>query len=117
MPRFRDVGQKAEDCAGDYLAALGYTVIARNYRAARSEIDLIAMDGDVLVFVEVRSRRAACWESPEESVDAGKQRRLWEAAETYMAKVAQREMPCRFDVIAIRDGEVRHYVDAFRPTS
>ncbi|MCH8275155.1 MAG: YraN family protein [Armatimonadetes bacterium] len=115
MPEFHKIGAEAEKRAADYLIEQGYTVIVRNFRGGGSEIDLIAMDGDTVVFVEVRSRRSSAWAGPEESVDEAKQRRLWKTAEFYLAEIAGKEMPARFDVIAIEGETVRHHMDAFRP--
>ena len=115
MPEFHRIGAEAEKRAADFLIGQGYTIVRRNFRGGGSEIDIIAMDGDIVVFVEVRSRRSGAWAGPEESVDEAKQRRLWKTAEFYLAEVAEKEMPARFDVVAIEGETVRHHKDAFRP--
>jgi putative endonuclease len=95
---------------------LGYTIVTRNYVApGLSEIDIVAMHGDVVVFVEVKERKSRSLVGPEESVSLRKQRRLWDAANYYLGNVVEREMDARFDVIAFDGDEVRHHVDAFRP--
>lgn len=108
------IGRRAEERALKYLAEKGYTIIERNFRGGGGEIDLVALDGDVVVFVEVRYRRVGSWETPEESISLRKQSRLWNAAEYFLAEVIGEAKPARFDVIAIRGEDIRHYRDAFR---
>lgn len=95
-------GRAAEDLAEAHLAGQGLHILARNYRVAGGEIDLIARHGAELVFVEVRSRRSAAFGSAAESVTPSKRRRLLLAAQHYLATLGQRTPPpCRFDVISI----------------
>jgi len=95
-------GRAAEDLAAAHLAGQGLHILARNYRVAGGEIDLIARHGAELVFVEVRSRRSAAFGSAAESVTPSKRRRLLLAAQHYLATLGQRTPPpCRFDVISI----------------
>jgi putative endonuclease len=115
MPHPRRIGAEAEERAARHLLENGYVLVKRNYVGCDSEIDLIALDGDCLVFVEVRYRRRGAWESPEESVSISKQRRLWKAAEQYLAEVVGKEISARFDVIALTENDLRHHKDAFRP--
>lgn len=116
MPRSGRLGAGAEDRAADYFREIGYTIVTRNYVAPGiSEIDLIAMDGEVLVFIEVKARKSRSLVGPEESVSIGKQRRLWEAANHYLGNVVEKEVDARFDVLAIDGDVLRHHVDAFRP--
>jgi putative endonuclease len=97
---------------------MGLTIVERNFRTPGGEIDVVARKGDVLVFVEVRSREDAGFGTPEESVTPAKRRRIVAAARRYLSKVPSsiwRE--ARFDVIAIEgsgDAAVlRHYPAAF----
>ena len=116
MPRSRRLGARAEDIAADFLRSLGYTIVTRNYVApGLSEIDIVAMDGDICVFVEVKERRFGSLVGPEESVSLSKQRRLWSAANHYLGNVVEDEVDARFDVIAFDGKQVRHHIDAFRP--
>ncbi len=95
-------GRAAEDLAAAHLAGQGLHILARNYRVAGGEIDLIARHGAELVFVEVRSRRSAAFGSAAESVTPSKRRRLLLAAQHYLLGLGQRTPPpCRFDVISI----------------
>jgi putative endonuclease len=88
--------------AAAHLAGKGLHILARNYRVAGGEIDLIARHGPELVFVEVRSRRSAAFGSAAESVTPAKRRRLLLAAQHYLLGLGQREPPpCRFDIVSI----------------
>lgn len=93
-------GVDAEALAGRFLEAHGLTVLARNFRTRRGEIDLVARDGDTLVFVEVRLRRSAAFGGAAESITATKRARLVAAAQVYL--LGQRgDPPCRFDAILL----------------
>jgi putative endonuclease len=97
-------GRDGEQLAADHLAREGYRVLERNTRVGRAEIDIVAMDGDVLCFVEVRSRHAHS--AALESVDARKQARVAKAASRFLAvhasETAADELPsCRFDVVVV----------------
>jgi putative endonuclease len=95
-------GQLGEELACRHLTARGYRILARNLRCGRHEIDILAMDGDTLCFVEVRLRTAAAHGSGADSVDIAKQRRIVAAAVAALARFA---MPphraARFDVVSI----------------
>ncbi len=88
-------GRLAEAAAGDYLAARGYRVVGRNLRRGRGELDLVAWDGGILVFVEVRGRAPGACALPEETVDPRKRARLVSAAEANLAGL-DAAPPCRF---------------------
>ena len=93
-------GAAAEALAAGYLAARGLTIVQRNYRCRGGEIDLIARDREVLVFVEVRLRRNRAFGTAAESITAAKRRRLRLAARHYLARLG-REPPCRFDAVLL----------------
>jgi putative endonuclease len=93
-------GGDAEDSAADFLARHGLQVIARNYRTRLGEIDLIARDRHVLVFVEVRLRRNARYGGALESITARKRRRIAAAAHQYLMRFG-RLPACRFDVVCL----------------
>ncbi|HEX2709944.1 MAG TPA: YraN family protein [Candidatus Deferrimicrobium sp.] len=114
----RTQGDAAEDRACRHLDRSGFTIVERNFRTRGGEIDIIARKGDVLVFVEVRSREVPDFGTPEESVTPGKRRRIVGAARQYLSKVPPSSWrEARFDVIAIEgsgDAAVlRHYPAAF----
>jgi putative endonuclease len=110
----RDVGLDAESRAERELCRLGYRILDRNYRAKRGELDLIAEDGDVLCFVEVRSRSRTDLGRPEETVDREKRGRIARAAEQWLVAHDAGQRLCRFDVVAIDEAGVTLFKDAFR---
>jgi putative endonuclease len=93
-------GAAAEGLAASFLVARGLVIIQRNYRCRGGEIDLIARDGETLVFVEVRLRRNRAFGTAAESITAAKRRRLRLAARHYLARLG-REPPCRFDAVLL----------------
>jgi putative endonuclease len=96
----KKAGIDAEALAGRFLEAQGLTILERNYRVRRGEIDLIARDGATLVFVEVRLRSSARFGGAAESITAAKRARLVAAAQVYL--LGQRgDPPCRFDAILL----------------
>lgn len=95
------LGKRGEQIAGRYLRRSGYLIIARNYRAAGAEVDLIAVEDQTLVFVEVKARTGTALGSPEEAVDERKQERIRRAAQVYAIQHRVLEAPMRFDVVAI----------------
>lgn len=113
MPNLRRIGAEAEDRAADFLLGLGYTIVTRRFKSSRGEIDIIALDGKTLVFVEVKFRNNPN-SLPEEAVDEKKIKHFAKAAEEYVYKSEMQECPMRFDMIAVTPSELRHHVDAFR---
>ncbi len=107
------LGRSGEDRAAKHLAKLGYRVLERNYRTRQGEIDLIALDGDTVVFVEVKTRTSDAYGAPELAVDQRKQGRMVKAALGYLRQKKLHQMACRFDVVAIR-GEDDPQVDVIR---
>lgn len=107
------VGAAMERLAEAFLIRQGLRFVARNQRCRYGEIDLILRDAAVLVFVEVRFRRATRFGSPAETVDSHKQRRLIAAARYYLQRHPS-TLPCRFDVVAITDqNQIRWIKQAF----
>lgn len=115
-PRLR-LGALGEDAAVALLRSGGYRIVARNHRCPRGEIDVIAEKGDLLVFVEVRTRATSAFGGPEETVGARKQRRVIAAARDYLARRRGPAKAARFDVIAVIDGprgpSLTHFENAF----
>ena len=97
-------GDRGEERAARFLQARGLRIVARNYRTRQGEIDLVAMDGAVLVFVEVRMRASAGFGDGAESVDHRKRRRIEAAARHYLMRLG-REPACRFDVVSLERDE------------
>jgi putative endonuclease len=110
------LGRWGEDAAARYLTERGYKVIARNVRTEFGEIDLIAKQGDQLVFVEVKARSGSQFGQPEEAVTQTKQEHLVNAAESYLQTNPHAE-DWRVDVLAIRRNasgklEIVHFENA-----
>ena len=107
-------GAVAERDAAQLLIAAGYEIIERNFRCKAGELDLIARDDGVLVFVEVRSRSDDEHGHAAEMVRRRKQRRVVRVARCYLATATPAFERCRFDVVAITGDEVELLKDAFR---
>lgn len=98
----QQAGREAEAYALQYLQQQGLQLIEQNWLCKRGELDLVMLDGDTVVFVEVRYRRHAGWGGAVESVDFRKQEKLVTAAQLFLQQVPDwADHPCRFDVIAI----------------
>ncbi len=100
------LGEQKEELAAHFVTDLGYTIITRNYKIKGGEIDIVAMDGSILVFLEVRYRHNT---NPEESVAVKKTKSVVFAAQEYMRRAEQTSLPFRIDLIAIQEEEIRHY--------
>jgi putative endonuclease len=112
VPNLRRVGRAAEDRAAEFLLAKGFTLVTRRFKGRRGEIDLVCMDGDCLVFVEVRERRAPGY-VPEETIGDRKAAMMRLSAAEYIDKMGLGEPFCRFDVVAMDASGIRHHEDVF----
>ena len=92
-------GRKSEILGIDYLRSLGFRVVASDYRTRQGEVDIIAWEEDVLVFIEVKALKSSA--PPEDAVGFRKRQRIIRAAQTYISKRRLHEKPCRFDILAI----------------
>jgi putative endonuclease len=108
------LGRRGERAAEKYLRRNGYRIVKRNFRAAGAEIDLVAMDGEVLVFVEVKTRRGLDAGAPEEAVDERKQRQIRRAAEIFATRYREDEIEMRFDIVAIDASGERLEIELLR---
>jgi putative endonuclease len=108
--RQQEKGDDAEARAVAALAARGLVIVSRNARVGRGELDVVARDGDVVVFVEVRRRRTRV--DALESITTRKRRTLVATATRWLAAHAP-EARARFDVVVVVDARVEHIVDAF----
>jgi putative endonuclease len=110
------LGRRGEREAERYLRRKGIRTLVRGYRTPWGEIDLVARDGETLVFVEVKTRQQG---EPAEAVDLEKQRRLTLAALRFLKEYGLLEQRCRFDVVALvwpdgqRTPEIEHFPNAF----
>lgn len=110
----RKAGSAAEDLAAQFLQQEGYTIITRRYNARRGEIDLIALEGEVLAFVEVKST-VRTERAPEEAIGDRKRERLFAAAEEYLAGYEGPERPVRYDVVTVTPTGIQLHREAFWP--
>ena len=111
-------GRRGEDLAHRYLQAHRHIVIARNYRTrgGTAEVDLIARDGETLVFVEVKTRGTDRFGAPEEAVDTEKRRRILRGAAHYLVHAGAEDSRIRFDIVTVLFGSqerIEHIRDAF----
>jgi putative endonuclease len=95
------LGRGAEDAAANHLTRAGFRVLERNVRLAHGEIDLVCRDGDAVVFVEVKCRRATWGDPPAAAVSWHKQRRLTRLAQHYLKWRRLGDVRCRFDVVSV----------------
>jgi putative endonuclease len=113
----RKWGKAGEELAAHFLEQSGLKILERNFRFERGEIDLIAEEGEELVFIEVKARRSNTFGAPEDAVTEKKQEQIQAVAEGYLFEHEIDNRPCRFDIVAIdyQNGkaEIRHIRDAF----
>ena len=95
------LGIVGENLAARELASRGYAILERRYRTEYGEIDIVARDGDTLVFVEVRARASAEFGTAAESITDAKKRRVARMAVDYIARHHVADTECRFDVVAV----------------
>ncbi|MCS6922741.1 MAG: YraN family protein [Fimbriimonadales bacterium] len=119
MSRVR-LARRGEEQAAQYLQAQGYVILARNWRTREGELDIVALDGDALAFIEVKTRRTLAYGAAEESIDPRKQAQLARLAQRFIdtnPDLTFRE--CRFDVVivdmTVLPAQIRHYRNAFEP--
>ena len=108
------IGARAEDGAAAALHGAGYRIVERNYRCKAGELDIIAREGDVLAFVEVRSRVDGDHGHAAEMVSFAKRRQVARIAAYYLAVKRPEIERVRFDVVAITGGEIEIIKDAWR---
>ena len=112
MSKSHEFGREAEQQGVEFLLGLGYTIVTRRFRSRRGEIDLVALDGDLLVFVEVKARRSQD-RRPEESLSTQKLNALTRAAHAYLDYIEEPDRGFRLDLIAIDREGLRHHLDLF----
>lgn len=94
-------GRECEDLAAAYLAGLGYEILARNFRGAGGELDIVCQKGGVIYFVEVKARRRGAMVSPAEAVTPDKKRRLLSCAEYWLYLHGQSGASCSFLLLTV----------------
>jgi putative endonuclease len=107
-----ELGREGEEQAAQFLERRGLRILERGWRSPLGQIDLIARDGDTIVFIEVKTRSTGDFGLPEEAVTDKQRRRIVRAALAYLKRLPGHP-PARFDVVAIDDAGPRHYKDAF----
>jgi putative endonuclease len=121
LDRRLPLGRRGENAAARYLRRLGYVIVARGDRGLIGEIDLVAVDGRTLVFIEVKTRTSQDAGHPADAVDEKKQRRLTRLALSYMKRHDLLENSARFDVVAVTWPDkgsrpvIEHFQNAFEP--
>ncbi len=118
MSSHNATGKKGEALAKEYLEDLGYKILELNFKYEKAEIDIIALHKDVIVFIEVKTRRSENYGFPEEAVNRNKQNNLHRAAEGYLEE-NEINGEIRFDIISILLNapslDIYHIKDAFFP--
>jgi putative endonuclease len=119
--RKKSLGDRGEAAAASFLKRLGYYILARGLDSPLGELDIVAVDGRTVVFVEVKTRRSADAGRPEEAVDQFKQQRMTQAGLAYLKAKRLLGNASRFDVIAVTWPEnakrptIEHFKNAFAP--
>ena len=119
MAKHLETGRTGENIAVQYLKEKGYQILETNWRFSKAEIDIIAKDGDMLVFIEVKTRSNGYYGEPESFVTPQKEALLFDAANRYMEQI-NHDWEIRFDVIGIilkdvGNYQLKHTEDAFYP--
>jgi putative endonuclease len=96
------VGKRGEELASAYLAKAGYRIVEQNYRCVFGEIDIIAEEGNNIVFIEVKSRRSTSYGVPQLAVGYKKQRKISMVALNYLEEKHKHNINARFDVVAVK---------------
>jgi putative endonuclease len=115
----RTLGQRGEDTAARFLKRLGYTIVARGQRDKLGELDIVAVDGRTIVFVEVKTRTSLEGGEPHEAVTPIKQQRMTRVALGYLRRHRLLEYSARFDVVAVtwpsdeHRPRIEHFPNAF----
>jgi putative endonuclease len=119
--RKKSLGQRGEDAAARFLKRLGYRIVARGLDSRFGELDIVAVDGRTVVFVEVKTRSSTDAGHPADAIDHFKESRMTQAALAYLKAHRLLQHAARFDVVAItwpddtRRPAIEHYKNAFSP--
>jgi putative endonuclease len=115
----KSLGYLGERAAERFLKHKGYKIVARGLRMRGGELDLVAVDRRVVVFVEVKTRRSNDAGTPAEAIDNRKERRMTRAAMTFIKRHSLESYSCRFDVVAVtwpdknKEPQIEHFINAF----
>ncbi|HUS57609.1 MAG TPA: YraN family protein [Planctomycetota bacterium] len=97
----KGLGRRGEQIAAEALQRRGLKILKRNYTCTRGEIDIIALDGRVICFIEVKTRRPDAMLPPERNVDTAKRRQVRRVARNYLRKNGLQDRVCRFDIVSV----------------
>jgi putative endonuclease len=117
--RTKSMGYLGERAAEKFLKRKGYKIVARGQRLRGGELDLVAVDGRTVVFVEVKTRRSHAAGTPAEAIDARKEIHMTRAAMAFIKRHSLEGYSCRFDVVAVtwpeqgKEPRIEHIVNAF----
>lgn len=118
MSEHYELGKKGEEEAIKYLIQKGFYIMHRNWHSGRKELDIVARDGEEVVFAEVKTRRNTDFGQPEDAIDNRKIRHILASADAYVHKYKV-DLPIRFDIITVVGTEppyeIEHIADAFLP--
>ncbi len=111
-----ELGKLGEELAGHFLREQGYQILTTNYRCPRGEVDIVAKDGEEVVFVEVRTRRSQSFGTPQESLTGPKVRHLVATCQDYLQGYGGTDTNWRIDLVTIRmdHGNRLEYIDHWR---
>ncbi len=110
----KTLGEAGEENAERFLKKRRYRILCRNYRCAFGEIDIVAQQGRVIAFVEVKTRRSAAYGAPQDAVLPHKQRKISRVAQEFIQRHRLEDRDARFDVVAVRMSSSGHTVDLIK---
>ena len=111
----RQTGQNGEEEAVQFLARLGYQILARNFSTPQGELDIVVQDKNTLVFVEVKTRASMAFGGPLAAVTPAKQKRMTLTAVQYIKARSPKFDSIRFDVVCVLPDRIEHMINAFTP--
>ena len=107
-------GAAGENAAAALLLGMGWSILARNWRSGRLEIDIVAREGDTIVFVEVKTRAQDGMQRPFEALTAAKRKHLQRAAQFWLAEHDAWGVPCRFDLVCVTARQGSYHTELIR---
>jgi len=113
-PSRKQLGAAGEKAAADFLKRRGYVILRRRFQTRYGEVDIVARDGPVLCFIEVKTRTDLSFGPPAKAVTAAKKKRLALSAQAFLTKKKLGDAPVRFDVVAVLAGAGGFEIDLFQ---
>ena len=118
MARHIETGIIGEEKALRFLKEMGYSIVEKNWKSRKGEIDIVAIDGSYLVIIEVKTKRSRLFGNPEQAVDWQKQKKIIGLAEEYIKK-NKIQLETRFDIVSVllegKSSRIIHHINAFSP--